>query len=80
MGGRWPASRHHALLPDVEKAVPARATGVLREDRIKPGFQGKAACCRLQWLRESAGFYEKEGGFVQRVLRSRVKHRVSRDR
>lgn len=40
---RHATTRFHALLPDVEKAVPARATGALREDRIKLGFQGKAA-------------------------------------
>ncbi len=40
---RHATTRFHALLPAVEKAVPARATGALREDRIKLGFQGKAA-------------------------------------
>ena len=40
---RHATTRFNALLPDVEKAVPARATGALREDRIKLGFQGKAA-------------------------------------
>lgn len=40
---RHATTRFHALLPDVAKAVPARATGALREDRIKLGFQGKAA-------------------------------------
>lgn len=40
---RHATTRFHALLPGVEKAVPARATGALREDRIKLGFQGKAA-------------------------------------
>lgn len=40
---RHATTRFHALLPDVEKAVPVRATGALREDRIKLGFQGKAA-------------------------------------
>jgi type I restriction enzyme M protein len=40
---RHATTRFHALLPDVEKAVPARATGALREDRIRLGFQGKAA-------------------------------------
>lgn len=40
---RHATTRFHALLPDVEKAVPARASGALREDRIKLGFQGKAA-------------------------------------
>lgn len=40
---RHATTRFHALLPDVEKSVPERATGALREDRIKLGFQGKAA-------------------------------------
>lgn len=40
---RHATTRFHALLPEVEKAVPARATGALREERIKLGFQGKAA-------------------------------------
>ena len=40
---RHATTRFNALLPEVEKAVPARATGALREDRIKLGFQGKAA-------------------------------------
>ena len=40
---RHATTRFYALLPDVEKAVPARASGALREDRIKLGFQGKAA-------------------------------------
>lgn len=40
---RHATTRFHALLPDVEKAVPARATGTLRGDRIKLGFQGNAA-------------------------------------
>ena len=40
---RHATTRFHALLPAVEKAVPARATGALREHRIKLGFQGKAA-------------------------------------
>lgn len=40
---RHATTRFHDLLPEVEKAVPARATGPLREDRIKLGFQGKAA-------------------------------------
>ena len=40
---RHATTRFHALLPDIEKAIPARATGALREDRIKLGFQGKAA-------------------------------------
>ena len=40
---RHATTRFHALLPGVEKAVQARATGALREERIKLGFQGKAA-------------------------------------
>lgn len=36
-------TRFNALLPEVEAAIPARATGKLREDRIRLGFQGKAA-------------------------------------
>jgi len=40
---RHATTRFNALLPDVEKDIPARATGTLREDRIKLGFQGKAA-------------------------------------
>ena len=40
---RHATTRFHALLPDIEKVIPARATGALREDRIKLGFQGKAA-------------------------------------
>ena len=40
---RHASTRFQALLPEIEKAVPARATGTLREDRIKLGFQGKAA-------------------------------------
>ncbi|MDD5461002.1 MAG: N-6 DNA methylase [Methylococcales bacterium] len=40
---RHATTRFYALLPDVEKDIPARATGALREERIKLGFQGKAA-------------------------------------
>ena len=40
---RHATTRFNNLLPEVEKAVPARATGALREDRLKLGFQGKAA-------------------------------------
>lgn len=40
---RHATTRFNDLLPAVEKAIPARATGTLREDRIKLGFQGKAA-------------------------------------
>lgn len=49
---RHATTRFNALLPEVEKAVPARATGALREDRIKLGFQGKAAI----YLPESARY------------------------
>lgn len=40
---RHASTRFNDLLPEVEKSVPARATGSLREDRLKLGFQGKAA-------------------------------------
>jgi type I restriction enzyme M protein len=40
---RQATTRFNDLLPEVAKDVPARATGVMREDRIKLGFQGKAA-------------------------------------
>ncbi|HYD59080.1 MAG TPA: class I SAM-dependent DNA methyltransferase [Noviherbaspirillum sp.] len=40
---RHATTRFNALLPEVEKTIPARAKGTLREDRIKLGFQGKAA-------------------------------------
>ena len=40
---RHATTRFNALLSDIEKNIPARATGALREDRIKLGFQGKAA-------------------------------------
>lgn len=40
---RHATTRFNDLLPEVEKTIPARATGALREDRIKLGFQGKAA-------------------------------------
>lgn len=40
---RHATTRFNDLLSEVEKAVPARATGALREDRLKLGFQGKAA-------------------------------------
>lgn len=40
---RHATTRFNDLLPEVEKAVPARAAGALREDRLKLGFQGKAA-------------------------------------
>lgn len=40
---RHATTRFNDLLPEVEKDIPARATGALREDRLKLGFQGKAA-------------------------------------
>ncbi len=40
---RHATTRFYALLEDIESCIPARATGKLREDRIKLGFQGKAA-------------------------------------
>ena len=40
---RHATTRFNALLAEVEKGIPARATGALREDRLKLGFQGKAA-------------------------------------
>lgn len=40
---RHATTRFHALLPEVERNIPARATGALREERIRLGFQGKAA-------------------------------------
>lgn len=40
---RHASTRFQAPLPEIEKDIPARATGKLREDRIKLGFQGKAA-------------------------------------
>lgn len=40
---RHAATRYNALLPEIEKSVLPRLTGQLREDRIKLGFQGKAA-------------------------------------
>lgn len=40
---RHATTRFYALLEEVENSIPARATGQLREDRIKLGFQGKAA-------------------------------------
>lgn len=49
---RHATTRFNDLLSEVEKAVPARATGVLREDRIKLGFLGKAAI----YLPESARY------------------------
>ena len=49
---RHATTRFYALLPEVEKDIPSRATGALREDRIKLGFQGKAAI----YLPESARY------------------------
>ena len=49
---RHATTRFHALLPDIEKSIPARAAGALREDRIRLGFQGKAAI----YLPESARY------------------------
>ena len=40
---RHATTRFYALLAEVESSIPPRATGQLREDRIKLGFQGKAA-------------------------------------
>lgn len=40
---RHATTRFYALLPDVEAAIPARATGSVRESLIKLGFSGKAA-------------------------------------
>lgn len=40
---RHATTRFNDLLPEVEKAIPARATGTLREERIKLGFESKAA-------------------------------------
>ena len=40
---RHATTRFNDLLPEVEKAVPARAKGALREDRLKLGFQGFVA-------------------------------------
>ncbi|KAB8060085.1 type I restriction-modification system subunit M [Janthinobacterium violaceinigrum] len=49
---RHATTRFNDLLPEVLKAVPARATGALREDRLKLGFQSKAAI----YLPESARY------------------------
>lgn len=40
---RHATTRFNALLPAIEKAVSPRATGSLRQQQIKLGFQGKAA-------------------------------------
>ena len=53
---RHATTRFHALLPDVEKAVPARATSALREDRISWAFKARSPfiCPRMRgtttWL------------------------------
>ncbi|MFI3186520.1 MAG: type I restriction-modification system subunit M N-terminal domain-containing protein [Methylococcaceae bacterium] len=39
---RHATTRFNALLADVEAAIPARATGEVREGLIKLGFSGKA--------------------------------------
>ncbi len=40
---RHATTRFNALLPAIEQAVSPRATGTLRQQQIKLGFQGKAA-------------------------------------
>ena len=40
---RHATTRFNALLPEVEAAIPARATGEVREGLVKLGFSGKAA-------------------------------------
>ena len=40
---RHATTRFNALLPEVEAAIPARATGDVREGLVKLGFSGKAA-------------------------------------
>jgi len=40
---RHATTRFNDLLPEVESTIPARASGALREERLKLGFQGKAA-------------------------------------
>lgn len=40
---RHATTRFKELLPGIEAAIPARATGSLREKQIRLGFQGKAA-------------------------------------
>lgn len=40
---RHATTRFNALLPEVEAAIPARATGEVRESLVKLGFSGKAA-------------------------------------
>jgi len=48
---RHAATRFHALLPDMEQAIPARAAGALREDRIRLGFQVTNTKGEIQTLR-----------------------------
>ena len=38
---RHATTRFNDLLPKVEKTIPTRATGALREDRLKLGFQAR---------------------------------------
>jgi type I restriction enzyme M protein len=38
---RHATTRFNELLPEIENAIPARATGTLREKQIKLGFQGR---------------------------------------
>ncbi len=40
---RHATTRFNGLLPEVEKTIPARATGALHEKMIRLGFEGKAA-------------------------------------
>lgn len=40
---RHATNRFNDLLHEVEKTIPSRASGALREERLKLGFQGKAA-------------------------------------
>jgi type I restriction enzyme M protein len=40
---RHATTRFNTLLPTVEEGIPARASGALREERVRLGFQGKAA-------------------------------------
>lgn len=40
---RHATTRFNALLPEIEKSIPARAQGKLRDERIQLGFQGKSA-------------------------------------
>src|SRR5690606_12836880 len=49
---RHATTRFYALLPEIEKSIPARAQGELREKRISLEFQGRAAI----YLPEKARF------------------------